>query len=89
MADSSNQVFQTSGKGRWRSFQWGSRFLFFCIALCILIIFIALKTEYTPNLPMEGIAKKAIQDRKNFIEKTSKLPKEYTGFKEFINTRLW
>lgn len=46
-----------------------------------------MKTEFTPHIPMEGVAKKAIQDRKTFIEKTRKLPKEYEGFQKFINTR--
>ncbi|MCY7420641.1 MAG: glycosyltransferase [Chitinophagaceae bacterium] len=85
--NSANQVFQTSSKSRWKRFKWGSRFLTFCLLLSAVIIFIAIKTEFVPNLPIEGVAKKAIQQRKNFIEKTSKLPAEYKGFKEFINTK--
>lgn len=84
---SSKQIFQTSSARRWQSFKWGSRFLVFCLFLAVAVIFIAMKTEFTPHLPMEGVAKKAIQDRKNFIEKTSKLPKEYAGFQKFINTQ--
>ncbi len=84
---SSRQIFQTSSSGRWQSFKWGSRFLIFSLVLAVVVIVIAMQTEYTPNIPMEGIAKKAIQDRKNFIEKTMKLPKEYAGFQKFINTR--
>ncbi len=84
---SSNQVFQTSDTGRWARFKWGSRFLIFCSILAVGVIFIAMKTEFTPNLPMEGVAKKALQERKKFIEKTRKLPKEYAGFQKFINTK--
>ncbi len=81
------QVFQTSNQGRWKRFKWGSRFITFCLVLSAVIIFIALKTEYVPKLPIEGIAKKAIQQRKNFIEKTSRLPLEDKGFKNFIYTK--
>lgn len=84
---SSRQIFQTSNAARWQSFKWGSRFLIFCVVFAVIVIFIAMKTEFTPNLPMEGVAKKALQDRKNFIEKNAKLPKEYAGFQKFINTR--
>jgi len=84
---SSKQIFQTSSAGRWQSFVWGSRFLIFCLLLAVVVIFIAMKTEFTPQLPMEGVAKKAILDRKTYIEKTLKLPKEYAGFQKFINTR--
>ena len=83
----SKQIFQTSNENRWMRFKWGSRFLIFCLILSIVVIFIAVKTEFTPNLPMEGVAKRAIQDRKKFIEKTRKLPKEYAGFQKFINTK--
>lgn len=82
-----NQVFQTSNTGRWARFKWGSRFLIFCLLIAVAVIFIAMETEYTPQLQMEGFAKKALQERKNFIEKSVRLPKEYTGFKQFINTR--
>jgi cellulose synthase/poly-beta-1,6-N-acetylglucosamine synthase-like glycosyltransferase/spore germination protein YaaH/peptidoglycan/xylan/chitin deacetylase (PgdA/CDA1 family) len=84
---SSKQIFQTLNARRWRSFKWGSRFLIFCLVFAVAVIFIAMKTEFTPQLPMEAVAKKALQDRKNFIEKTKKLPKEYEGFQKFINTR--
>jgi cellulose synthase/poly-beta-1,6-N-acetylglucosamine synthase-like glycosyltransferase/spore germination protein YaaH/peptidoglycan/xylan/chitin deacetylase (PgdA/CDA1 family) len=87
MAQHSKQIFQTASANRWRSFKWGSRFLIFCLVLAVAVIFIAIKTEFTPQIPMEGVAKKALADRKNFIEKNAKLPKEYTGFKEFINTK--
>src|SRR4051794_2997460 len=87
MEHSPNQVFQTSNTGRWARFKWGSRVLIFCLAIAVAVIFIAIKTEYTPQLQMEGVAKKALQERKNFIEKSVRLPKEYTGFKQFINTR--
>lgn len=59
----------------------------FCLLLALVVIFVAVKTEYTPQLPMEGVAKKALQERKKFIEKTVKLPKEDAGFQKFINTK--
>lgn len=84
---SSKQIFQTSSAGRWQRFKWGSRFILFCIVFGIAVIVIAMVTEYTPQLPMEGVVKKAMQDRKSYIEKTMKLPKEYAGFQKFINTQ--
>lgn len=84
---SSRQIFQTSNASRWQRFKWGSRFLIFCLLFAVAVMFIALKTEYTPQLPMEGVARKALQDRKRFLEKTTKLPKEYAGFQKFINQR--
>ena len=48
---------------------------------------IALKTQYIPTLPIEGIAKKAIEQRQTFIEKSMKLPAQDKGFKDFINTK--
>jgi len=84
---SPKQIFQTSNSNRWQRFKWGSRFLIFCLVFAVAVIFIAMKTEFTPQLPMEGVAKKALQDRKNFLEKTAKLPKEYAGFQKFINQR--
>ncbi len=84
---SSNQVFQTSNQGRWKRFKWGTRFITFCILLSGVIIFIALKTQYIPTLPIEGIAKRAIQQRQKFIEKSLKLPAQDKGFKDFINTK--
>ena len=84
---SSNQVFQTSTQGRWKRFKWGSRFITFCILLAGVILIIALKTEYIPTLPIEGVAKKAILQRQGFIEKSLKLPAKDKGFKDFINTK--
>ena len=84
---SSKQIFQTSNALRWQRFKWGSRFLIFCLLVAIAVIFIAMNTEYTPRLPTEGIVRKALQDRKNFVEKERRLPKEYEGFQKFINTR--
>src|SRR3954470_20502809 len=86
-AQHSKQIFQTSSGSRWQRFLWASRFLIFCLVIAIVVIVIAMKTEYTPSLPMEGVAKKAIQERKKFVDKNSKLPKEYAGFRKFIYTR--
>jgi cellulose synthase/poly-beta-1,6-N-acetylglucosamine synthase-like glycosyltransferase/spore germination protein YaaH/peptidoglycan/xylan/chitin deacetylase (PgdA/CDA1 family) len=86
-SNSSKQIFQTSTAGRWQRFKWGSRFLIFCFVFGIVVIIIALKTQYTPQLAMQGLARKAIQSRKEFIEKRSKLPKEYAGFQKFISQR--
>jgi cellulose synthase/poly-beta-1,6-N-acetylglucosamine synthase-like glycosyltransferase/spore germination protein YaaH/peptidoglycan/xylan/chitin deacetylase (PgdA/CDA1 family) len=85
--NSTRQIFQTATAIRWQSFKWGSRFLIFCIAFAVTVIIIAMKTEFTPKLPMQDVARKAIIDRKNFIEKNSRLPKEYAGFQKFINTQ--
>lgn len=84
---SSKQVFQTASQGRWKRFKWGSRFITFCVLLAGVILIIALKTQYLPTLPIEGIAKRAIQQRQKFIEKSLKLPAQDKGFKDFINTK--
>jgi len=85
--NATRQIFQTTSVTRWQRFKWGSRFLIFCVVLSIAVIFIAMKTEFTPNLPISDVARKAIIDRKNFLEKSPHLRKEYAGFQKFINTR--
>ncbi|RAJ79244.1 poly-beta-1,6 N-acetyl-D-glucosamine synthase [Chitinophaga dinghuensis] len=45
------QIFQTKSPLRWRTFQWTSRLLLIAVAAMAIIVWIALRDNYTPGLP--------------------------------------
>ncbi|KFF05086.1 polysaccharide deacetylase family protein [Flavobacterium reichenbachii] len=50
--DGKKQIFQTTTKKRWKTFQWSSRLLLFVFVLMIPIFFITLKRGLKPALPL-------------------------------------
>ncbi|AOW10983.1 polysaccharide deacetylase family protein [Flavobacterium gilvum] len=46
------QIFQTSTKKRWRTFQWSSRLILFVLVLMVPIFYITLKRGTKPQLPI-------------------------------------
>ena len=83
-----SQVFETTNASRWKRFKWGSRFIFFLLLLSLAIIIIdSIVSDSTPNIKMEGAAKRAIQERNDFLSDHKKYPKNDKGFKTFINTK--
>ena len=48
----SKQIFQTTTKVRWRTFQWSTRIFTFAIILLVLIFIITLNRGLKPSLPL-------------------------------------
>ncbi len=87
MNASSSQIFQTNNASRWQRFKWAGRVLLLLLFIALLAAYIAYKTERTPKLEMEGVAKKALQERSKFLAEKMKFPKQDVGFKQFIYTK--
>ena len=85
-----HQVFQTSTASRWQRFKWGSRFIFFFIAIGIAVITITLSRGDTPLMPrlIADQEKMALLDTSsNSIFSKTKIGKQYGGFRKYINEK--
>jgi cellulose synthase/poly-beta-1,6-N-acetylglucosamine synthase-like glycosyltransferase/spore germination protein YaaH/peptidoglycan/xylan/chitin deacetylase (PgdA/CDA1 family) len=81
------QIFQTSNPSRWQRFKWAGRLLLFVLIIAIVVIVIAFRNLYTPDIPRLGQEmKKAIQADKP-IYKDNKLSDKYKGFRKLINDK--
>jgi poly-beta-1,6 N-acetyl-D-glucosamine synthase len=84
------QIFQTTTKKRWRTFQWSTRLILFVLLLMIPIFLITLKRGLKPSLPLLG---NSIQKEKNLsnpvipAELTEKELKKYKGFDYFLREK--
>jgi len=88
--NSTNQVFQTDSSSRWLKFKWSGRILLLFIIFAIVIIVIAVSRVYTPSLPLFAAAqeKQALLDTSSgWLANKSKIFKQYTGFRKFINEK--
>ncbi|MEP6749324.1 MAG: polysaccharide deacetylase family protein [Bacteroidota bacterium] len=84
------QVFQTVSASRWQRFKWGSRFIFFFIAIGITVIIITLSRGDTPLMPrlLGEQEKQALLDtNSNSLFSKTKIGKQYGGFRKYINEK--
>ncbi|GAC1592076.1 MAG: hypothetical protein NVS3B8_05770 [Chitinophagaceae bacterium] len=85
-----HQVFQTATASRWQRFKWGSRFIFFFIAIGIAVIIITLSRGDTPLMPrlLGEQEKQALLDTtSNSLFSKTKIGKQYGGFRKYINDK--
>ncbi|MBS1917329.1 MAG: glycosyltransferase [Bacteroidetes bacterium] len=88
--NSANQVFQTDSSSRWQRVKWSTRIFLFFILIAIAVIAIALSSGSLPSLPQfAGVQdKQALLDTSsNWLANKSKIFKQYTGFRKFINEK--
>lgn len=85
MSKEPKQVFQTSNPSRWQRFKWTFRLLLFLMVITVVAIIIALKTAYTPTVPIlqSTVFKKILVSD----EHPDSLMKEYQGFRKFIDDK--
>lgn len=80
------QIFQTNSPTRWKRFKWASRILVFILILSGIILFIAFRKAFVPNIPNLNTSGKISQDV--LLSKTtaneSKSIRKYQGFREYI-----
>lgn len=81
------QIFQTSNPSRWQRVKWGSRLLFFLLAIAIVTIVAGYNYSKTttPKLPVfqDEIRKKVLQSDKP----TAPLAKKYQYMRQFIDDK--
>ncbi|MEP7374272.1 MAG: polysaccharide deacetylase family protein [Chitinophagaceae bacterium] len=84
------QIFQTSSKFRWRTFQWTGRLILFAIILTVPVVIITLARGIKPGLPllasqtdsMHHISNPVIPAAMNLRE-----IKKYKGYNAFLSAR--
>ena len=80
------QIFQTNNASRWTRFKWASRILFFVLVLVGLILVIAYRKAFTPNIPNLNTNGKLVKDvllSKTTAENSSTIH-NYQGFRAYI-----
>ncbi|MCC6287359.1 MAG: glycosyltransferase [Chitinophagaceae bacterium] len=86
----SRQVFQTSSKLRWRTFQWGGRLILFGIILMIPVVIITLSRGIQPELPLLSSPVDSLHHLDNLTIPAGlnkKELKKYKGFNDFLSAR--
>jgi cellulose synthase/poly-beta-1,6-N-acetylglucosamine synthase-like glycosyltransferase/spore germination protein YaaH/peptidoglycan/xylan/chitin deacetylase (PgdA/CDA1 family) len=90
MNSNTQQVFQTETASRWQRFKWGTRLLFFFIAIGIAVFIITFSRGATPSMPklIGDQEKQALLDTNStsLFSKT-KIGKQYGGFRKYINEK--
>jgi len=88
MNSNTHQVFQTETASRWQRFKWGSRILFFFIALGIAVFIITFSQGATPSMPklIGDQEKQALLDTNSKAAKTI-IGKQYGGYRKFISEK--
>ncbi|HFK5569078.1 TPA: polysaccharide deacetylase family protein [Elizabethkingia meningoseptica] len=80
------QIFQTNNPTRWKRFKWASRILIFLLTLAGIILFIAFRKAFVPNIPNLNTSGKISQNI--LLSKTTanenKAIRKYQGFREYI-----
>jgi len=81
------QIFQTSSRFRWRTFQWFTRLAFFFLILLVPVVWIAWKTDIKPQLPLFAQTHKRSNETvpKGFTKRESA---KYKGIADFIKVKL-
>jgi hypothetical protein len=80
------QIFQTSSKWRWRTFQWTGRLAIVTVLLMVPVILITLARGIKPGLPLL-VADDSSSYLKNPVTPlglSNKELKKYTGFTKFL-----
>ncbi|MFT3945420.1 MAG: glycosyltransferase [Agriterribacter sp.] len=86
----SKQVFQTSSKLRWRTFQWAGRLILFGIILMIPVVIITLSRGIQPELPLLSSPVDSLHHLDNLTIPAGlnkKELKKYKGFNDFLSAR--
>lgn len=89
MSTNTKQVFQTATATRWQRFKWGSRFIFFFIAIGIAVFIITLSRGNTPSMPrlIAEQEKEVRLDTVNSIVSNTKIGKQYGGYRKYITEK--
>ena len=85
MSKASKQIFQTNNSSRWQRFKWSFRILLFLLVIALIAVIIALRTAYTPTVPIlqSSVFKQILVDDHS----PDSLAKEYQGFRKFIDDK--
>ena len=85
MSKASKQIFQTNNSSRWQRFKWSFRILLFLLMIALIAVIIALRTAYTPTVPIlqSSVFKQILVDDHS----PDSLAKEYQGFRKFIDDK--
>ena len=85
MSKASKQIFQTNNSSRWQRFKWSFRILIFLLVIALIAVIIALRTAYTPTVPIlqSSVFKQILVDDHS----PDSLAKEYQGFRKFIDDK--
>ena len=85
MSKASKQIFQTNNSSRWQRFKWSFRILLFLLMIALVAVIIALRTAYTPTVPIlqSSVFKQILVDDHS----PDSLAKEYQGFRKFIDDK--
>lgn len=84
------QIFQTTSKARWKTFQWSTRILIFAILLLIPIFIVTLHRGLKPKLPFLATSSNNAKTLSNPIIPISfstKELKKYKGFNAFLRMK--
>src|SRR6185369_267649 len=84
---SNKQVFETSSRLRWKTFQWFSRILIFFLLLTIPIAWIAYKLHTDPQFVSLSSKKHTKSSEKNVKELTEKEIKKY-GIDAYLRSKF-
>lgn len=85
MSKASKQIFQTNNSSRWQRFKWSFRILLFLLVIALIAVIIALRTAYTPTVPIlqSRVFKQILVDDHS----PDSMAKEYQGFRKFIDDK--
>lgn len=85
MSKASKQIFQTNNSSRWQRFKWSFRILLFLLVIALIAVIIALRTAYTPTVPIlqSSVFKQILVDDHS----PDSMAKEYQGFRKFIDDK--
>lgn len=84
------QIFQTTNKARWRTFQWSTRILIFGVLLLIPIFIITLNLGLKPSLPILNNVYNDVNPLLNPsipVELDKQELKKYKGFDAFLRMK--
>ncbi len=81
------QIFHTSSRWRWRTFQWVSRFIVFSLLLIIPIVWIAMANGIKPKLPGEDPVYKLRVNSAHDKLFSKKETLKYHGFDDFLKVK--
>ena len=84
------QIFQTTTKARWRTFQWSSRILIFSIVLLIPIFIITLNRGLKPKMPLLTNVTNNVKKLSNPatpVALNKQELKKYKGFEAFLRMK--
>ncbi|HEY0434764.1 MAG TPA: hypothetical protein VGC95_12895, partial [Chitinophagaceae bacterium] len=84
--DGRKQIFQTSSRLRWKTFQWFTRLALFFLILLIPVVWIAWRTDIKPQLPLFAQSHRKITETipKPFTKREAL---KYKGIADYLKAR--